>query len=197
MAADVHAATAFAIRECGLGKSWGNAPRSSASPLWQFAAGLRLALAGTSAILLAASPAHAASNKVRVTSLNDVAFGAIANLNTDISQSQGICLFADTNTNGYNVTATGTGPGGAFELSSGSNSLAYDVQWSSSSGQVSGAQLSPNLPLTAQSSTAAQQTCNSGPSTSASLIILLRSGALSSATAGTYSGTLTLVVGVE
>ena len=158
---------------------------------------MRLVLAGTSAILLAALPAHAASNKVRVTGLSDVAFGAIANLNSDTSQSESVCLFADTNTNGYNVTATGTGPGGAFELSSGSNSLAYEVQWSSSSGQVSGAQLSPNLPLTAQSSTAVQQTCNNGPSTSASLVIFLRSGALSSATAGTYSGTLTLVVGAE
>jgi hypothetical protein len=58
-------------------------------------------------------------------------------------------------------------------------------------------QLSPNVPLTGQTSTATQQTCNSGPATSASLIVVLRSTALSSATAGTYNGAVTLLVGPE
>jgi hypothetical protein len=152
---------------------------------------------GTSAIMLTASPAFAASNKVRVSNLNDVAFGSIANLSVDSSQSQSICLYSDTSTSGYNITATGAGPGGAFQLSSGPRALTYEVQWNSSSGQSSGIQLSPNVPLTGQTSTATQQTCNNGPPTSASLIILFRSGTLSSATAGTYSGILTLVVGAE
>jgi hypothetical protein len=95
------------------------------------------------------------------------------------------------------VTATGTGPGGAFQLSSGALALPFEVQWSSSSGQSSGVQLSPNVPLTGQTSTATQQTCNSGPATSASLIVVLRSTALSSATAGTYNGAVTLLVGPE
>jgi hypothetical protein len=46
-------------------------------------------------------------------------------------------------------------------------------------------------------STASHQTCSTGPASSASLIILLRSAALSSARAGSYNGTLTLVVGPE
>ena len=75
--------------------------------------------------------------------------------------------------------------------------MAYDVQWSGSPGQSSGAQLTPNVPLTGQVSTASQQTCNNGPVSSASLIVILRSAALSSATAGTYNGTLTLLVGAE
>jgi hypothetical protein len=152
---------------------------------------------GTSAILLAASPVLAASSKVRITKLSDVAFGSIANLGIDSSQSQSVCLYSDTSTSGYNITATGTGPGGAFQLASGPSALSYEVQWNSSGSQSSGNPLSPNVPLTGQTSTATQQTCNSGPPTSASLIILFRSGVLSSATAGTYSGTLTLVVGAE
>ena len=95
------------------------------------------------------------------------------------------------------VTATGTGPAGAFQLASGLGSLPFEVQWSSVSGQTSGATLSPNVPLTGQVSSATQQTCNSGPASSASLVLVLRSAALSSATAGTYNGTLTLVVGPE
>jgi hypothetical protein len=46
-------------------------------------------------------------------------------------------------------------------------------------------------------SQAKQQTCNSGPATSASLIVIIRSAALTSADAGFYSGDLTLVIGPE
>ena len=144
-----------------------------------------------------AAPAHAASNKVRITNLSDVSFGTIANLGVDSVVSQSVCLYADTATNGYNVTASGTGPGGAFSLASGSASLPYDVQWSSSAAQSSGTQMTANVPLTGQVSSASQQTCASGPATSASLIVVLRSAALLTAAAGTYSGTLTLVVGPE
>lgn len=147
--------------------------------------------------LLTPSAASAASNKVRITDLADVDFGNIANLGIDAARSQSVCLYADTNSGGYSITASGTGPGGAFVLSSGSQAMAYEVQWSSSSGQTSGAALTPGVALTGQVSGATQQTCNNGPPSSASLIILLRASALSSARAGTYSGTLTLLVGPE
>jgi hypothetical protein len=197
VAADQKAATALAIRTCRQEESPGGAWRSVAAALLQFAAGTRLVLAGASAVLLTATPAHAASNKVRLTALGDVAFGSISNLAVDASQSESVCLYSDTNTNGYNITATGTGPGGAFSLSTGSDELAFEVQWSASSGRSSGTQLLPNVPLTGQTSSATQQTCSNGPATTASLIILLRSTSLSSAAAGAYSGTLTLVVGAE
>ena len=132
-----------------------------------------------------------------MTDLSDVGFGTVANLGQDAVRNQSICLYADTPTNGYNVTGTGSGPGGSFQLSSGTASLPYEVQWNSSAGQSSGTQLNANVPLTGQSSAATQQTCNNGPATSASLVVVLRSTALSSATAGSYSGTLTLVVGAE
>ena len=141
--------------------------------------------------------ADAASNKVRISSLSDVTFGTLSDLSSDAAQSQSLCLYSDTATNGYNVTATGGGPGGSFQLTSGLSSLAYEVQWSNASGRNSGVQLSPNVPLTGQTSAASHQVCSNGPATSASLIVLLRSASLSSVTAGTYSGTLTLLVGAE
>ena len=147
-------------------------------------------------LVIAGGPANAVSNKVRITKLVDIAFGTIANLGADAVRSESVCLFADTNTRGYNVTATGTGTGGAFELS-GPRSMAFDVQWSSSSGQSSGTQLVPNVPLTGQASSATQQTCGAGPATSASLVVILRAAALSSAGAGAYSGTLTVLIGPE
>lgn len=146
---------------------------------------------------LVATPSFAASNKVRIGNVSDVSFGTIANLGVDAVAAQSICLYSDTATNGYNITASGTGPAGAFALTSGTASLPYDVQWSSSAAQSTGTQLTANVPLTGQVSSATQQSCTNGPASSASLIVVLRSAALSSAAAGTYSGTLTLLVGPE
>lgn len=148
-------------------------------------------------VMLLGEPLAAASNKVRISNLSDVAFGSVLNLGVDAVRSQNVCLFADTSTNNYNITASGTGPSGAFELSSGAAAMAFEVQWSSSVGQSSGATLTPNVPLTGQVSAATHQTCGNGPATSASLVVVLRSAALSSARAGGYAGSLTLVVGPE
>jgi len=192
VAANDHAATPTSLRRVrGPGCLW---DRLDAARL------ARAIVAGTIALACGlpslSSPALAA-DKVRITGLSDVAFGTIGNLGANAVRSQSLCLYSGSSTNAYNVTASGTGPGGAFELASGGLSLPFEVQWSSSAGQSSGAQLSPNAPLTGQVSGATQQACTSGPASSASLVVVLRSSALSSATAGTYSGTLTLLVAPE
>jgi len=149
------------------------------------------------AVALSWSAPAGAADKVRLSGLADLAFGTIGNLGLDAVRAEDVCMFSNSPTSGYHVTATGTGPGASFELSSGTDALAYDVAWNSTPGQSSGTILLPNVPLTGQTSSATQQTCNSGPATSASLIVILRSTALSSAIAGNYTGTLTLIVGPE
>ena len=156
-----------------------------------------LACSCLAVILTSAAPASAASNNVRITGLTDVAFGTLASLSSDASRSQSVCVYANTATAGYNVRASGSGPGGAFALTSGSNSLPFEVQWSSAAGQGAGTQLTANVALPGQTSSASQQTCNSGPASSASLIVILRSAALSGALAGSYNGSLTIVIGPE
>lgn len=148
-------------------------------------------------LLLCAAGAQAQSRNVRITKLTDVPFGSIANLNIDAVQSQSLCVYANTATNGYTVTAVGSGSGGGFALGSGSQELGYEVQWADAPGQSSGTQLTPNTPLSGLTSTARQQTCNAGPPTTASLVIVLRSADLSTARAGTYSGSLTVIIGPE
>ena len=168
--------------------------------LWPGARRTLSRLAGCAAglaMLFAAAPLQAQSNNVRLTKLSDVAFGSLVNLGVDASVAQNICVFAQTSGNRYRVTATGSAPGGAFALASGSDLLGYEVQWNASSGQSSGLQLSPSVAQTGLISSATQQTCNSGPATSASLILFLRSSALQSAKAGSYTGTLTLVIGAD
>lgn len=188
----IEAAATFALNASGRRAK----PRRRAAGRASIAGRIALSVCAC-AYPLMVSPAHSASNKVRISGLGNVAFGTLANISTDAVSSQSLCLFADTVASRYTVTAIGNGPGGAFALTSGLASLPFEVQWSSTPGQGSGVQLSPNMPLSGQTSSATQQSCNNGPATSASLIVLLRSSALASATAGAYSGTLTLVVAAQ
>lgn len=148
-------------------------------------------------LAFAALPLPAAAQKARITNISDVSFGLISNLQADSRQSQNICVFSQSIGGAYSILASGSGPGSSFALSSGAYSLAYEVEWSAQSGQTSGTPLAPNVVLTSQASAATQQSCNSGPATSASLTIILRSAELSQASEGSYSGSLTLLVAAE
>lgn len=142
-----------------------------------------------------------AANQVRISGLSDVAFGSISNFAADSVRAQSLCLHAKSPPgNNYNITASGSGTGGAFLLSSGSAVLPFEVQWSDTPGQTTGTQLIPNQPLTGQHSTSGSGSaddCSKGPATTATLIVILRSAAIASATSGTYSGSLTLLVAPE
>jgi hypothetical protein len=148
-------------------------------------------------IAAGAFPATAMAQKVRISDLSDVDFGSLTNLQADARRSQNICLYSQSSGNRYSITASGSGAGSSFTLSNGGFTLPYEVQWSDQSGQTSGTSLSPNVASTGRTSSATHQACNSGPASSASLIILLRASALSQARAGNYSGSLTLLVAAE
>jgi hypothetical protein len=150
--------------------------------------------AGLALFSVSAEPASA---KVRITGLNDVSFGSISNLAVDAVQSQSVCAYSSGSGNTYSVRADGSGAGGAFTLTSGSTSLAYSVRWNNQPGQTNGTALTAGAPLGSQTTNAQNQTCSSGPSTTASLIVTLPATSLSSATAGTYSGTLTIILAEE
>ena len=149
------------------------------------------------ALALAFIPSPAAADKVRITNISDVNFGMITNLQADARQSQNICVFSNSTAGAYSILASGSGTGSAFTLSNGSNSLAYEVQWADQSGQTSGTSLAPNVTATGRTSSASHQSCNTGPPTSASLVIILRASQLGQARAGNYSGSLTLLVAAE
>jgi hypothetical protein len=148
------------------------------------------------AVTVPASPARAASDKARLTGLSDVAFGLIAG-STDQSASQSVCAFSSSNTNGYSVTAIGSGGGGALELLAGATRLRYDVLWSDTGNQTSGVALAAGTTRSGFTSNANQQTCNSGPNSSASLTVIIRSATLMSARAGTYAGMLQITIAPE
>jgi hypothetical protein len=148
-------------------------------------------------LALALQPLPAAAQKVRITNISDVGFGLITNLQADSRQSQNICLYSASGGGAYSISATGSGAGSSFALASGSDSLPYEVEWSAQSGRTNGTPLAPGAALTGQASAATHQFCNTGPAATASLTVILRASELSRARAGTYSGSLTLLVAAE
>ncbi len=152
------------------------------------------ALCGALAALAALVSPCAAAQSVRVSGLSDVAFGTLTNLVNDQTSSQTICVYSSAVNGGYRVTATGSGPGGAFTLQSGSAQLPYELQWADAANQTSGQPLSPGVPLTGQSGSTWFSNCLFGLFLSASLITVLRASETSRARAGSYSGSVSLMI---
>jgi hypothetical protein len=142
--------------------------------------------------LLANAHAHAApADKVNVSDLQDTVVGQLGFL-SDLRLTQDICVYSSTGQ--YSVIATSLNGTSAFNLSSGSAQIAYEVQWAASPGQTSGVGLSPNVASPPFTSAATNQKCNSGPVSSATLIVVIRSSVSENARAGTYSDTLSILL---
>ena len=142
-------------------------------------------------------PAPAQEKFANVGNLVDYSFGQITNLSADQSIARDVCVYSAKTTPGYNVRASGSGAGGAFTLSATGSTLGYEVQWAPQPGRANGTILYPNAVLSGLVTGATQQNCNNGPTASASLVVMLRATSLQAALSGSYSGTLTIIVGAE
>jgi hypothetical protein len=136
--------------------------------------------------------------RVRISGLSDINFSN-ADPSANASNAQNVCVWSNTSTKGYTITATGSGAANAFTLTSGALApVPYTVEWAGSSGQTSGTSLTAGSTLTGQTSSATNQDCSAGPASSASLVVSIGSSNLQAMTAGvTYNGTLTLLVAPE
>lgn len=135
------------------------------------------------------------AQRVRIGGLSDVSLAAVSPDET-ATAAQSVCVWSNTATRGYSVTASGSGGGGAFVLASGAQSTRYDVAWNGSAGQGSGTRLAPGSPLAGQTSSAITPDCAAGPS--ASLTVSVEASELRAAQAeATYLGTLNLLVSPE
>lgn len=133
-------------------------------------------------------------NRARITGLSDVAF-INKNPATAARNAQNVCVWSNTATKRYTVTATGSGPAGAFALFNGALRANYTVRWNAASGRTTGTLLATGTASPSRITTATHQTCAIGPATTSSLIIGISTANLSAMQAATiYSGTLTLVI---
>jgi hypothetical protein len=132
--------------------------------------------------------------RARLSGLTDVSF-----LNQDpavaASTPQNVCVWSNTATKAYTITATGSGAANAFTLANGALTTPYSVQWNATSGQTSGTALTAGTASGSLTSVATQQSCASGPTSSASLIVGIATTDLQTMQASTtYTGTLTLLI---
>lgn len=149
-----------------------------------------LGATSTGSIVISAS----VPSRARITGLRDVAF-TNQDPATAASDAQDVCVWSNTATKAYTITATGSGTSSAFTLSNGSATVPYSVEWASTSGQTSGTALSAGTATSSLTSSAANQTCSSAPAASASLVVKMSTVDLDTMSAGSsYTGTLTLLV---
>ena len=136
-------------------------------------------------------------NRVRISGLTDVAFTNV-DPSVNASNAQNVCVWSNTSTKGYRVTASGSGAANAFTLANAALTVPYTVEWAATTGQTSGTALATGAPFTGLTSLATNSNCASGPSSSASLIVRIASTDLQTMNAATsYTGTLTLLVAPE
>jgi hypothetical protein len=139
----------------------------------------------------------AAAQQIQLTRLTDFAFGTVG-VDADISSSKDVCVSSSGVLGRYNIVATGSGTNRAFTLAGAGAPMAYEVQWSGTAGRATGTALTSGIATTGLATTGLGLNlgCVLG-NDSASLIIVLRSSELSKATAGPYTGTLTLLIAAE
>lgn len=157
---------------------------------------LNLAMAVLILPTVLAAPAQAQT--ARIGGLEDVNFGTVVAV-TDQSNSQNVsvCSMDGLFTRlSYSVMASGTGIGGAFQLTSGANVLPYEVRWADAPNQTSGTALQPGVPIAGLGNAASLLACLFEPDT-ASLTVRLRAADLAAATAGNYSGSLHITITPE
>ena len=153
-----------------------------------------LLLIPLAASLLSASPSFAQSEKVRLSGLGDVSFGSLG-YGGDVISAQSLCAFSSMRSAGYTIVPIGDGANGELILRSGLNLLDFDVLWSPLASQTNGDQLIAMQMSQAYTTDAQHHRCMNGPSSTASLIVRIRSQDISAARAGVYSGSLTLILG--
>ena len=126
--------------------------------------------------------------EVRVSQLRDIAFdaqpGAVS------TGSSPVCIYR-SGTGAYQVTAIGSGAGGAFELGNGQAQVPYEVRFSDGTSNRS---LRSGEPLTGRSGADPASPDCIGTGQNARVDVRLEPAATDPLDGGDYVGTLTLVV---
>jgi hypothetical protein len=147
---------------------------------------------------LLVTPARAGGLAVEITNLSDLNLGSWGIGDPAITSYIDVCIAATATVpvSGYAVTVTG-GSGG-FVLTSGSNHIPYTLSWEDSGvgnlGTNNGTALSNGVLLDNQVNAYILPAPFCGTGNNARLHISITQAAMTAALAGTYNGTITLLV---
>ena len=133
--------------------------------------------------------------RISITRIADLNLGAWSG-SGDKADEDDVCIYTNNGTGNYQVTASGSGSGGSFELSDGlGNSITYSASWSNSIGSAGSVGLTSGTPLTNQSGACTtSSTCTGCGVNNANFSINIPANTLNSAVPGYYTGSISLVV---
>ena len=137
--------------------------------------------------LLLFIPRSAESQSVRISGMSDLSLGTWMG-SGDLTNQATLCIYTLGNAN-YSIRATGNGAGSAFTLSSGGSTVAYEVYFKDSGSFV---QLTSGTRGNFTDANTTTDGC--GGVNNATIKVVATAAALSAATAGSYSGTVTLLL---
>jgi hypothetical protein len=128
---------------------------------------------------------------LQLSGLQDIALGMWDGLN-DMAGADSMCIYINS-AGLYSVTATGSGPGGAFAVSNAGQNLAMTVTWNDGTGAVA---LAPGVTLANRAnSNSASPSCSSHAADNGTLGVLVTAATLNaSPITGNFAGTITLTV---
>lgn len=129
-------------------------------------------------------------NLIQISNLNDINLGTWSG-SGDMTGNDENCVWSTTR--GYNLTATGSGAANAFTITDGSNTIAYSVAWDDV--DTNDQAVTSGDALAGQATDALTTNCLGGDT--ANVTVTVAEADAAAAPAGSYSGTLTLVVAPE
>jgi hypothetical protein len=106
--------------------------------------------------------------------------------------NRNLCLYRSAAPLQFSVTATGTGAGGAFTLSSGGNTIPYLVFFNNNTGTTGEQSLTSGIPRSFTLNNNSTQNCTAGNNGNYHVRIL--GSAIQAVPAGTYTGTLQIMM---
>lgn len=172
------------------------------SPILKFAAAALLTVASASTAMAASdgNPGTTSTGTsvisvtlpqlIRIRQVSDHAFGSYAGTG-DLNSNDTLNISMNYASGGYSVTGTGSGAASAFTITNGSQTIAYNVYFNDVTGNTGEAPLVSGTPLGSQTGGAVTL----GATTlNANVHVEILEANLQNVNAGSYSGTLTLVV---
>lgn len=133
----------------------------------------------------------------RIGGISDLTFGSYSG-NGGLALDDDVCVWTNATGGSYRITAKGSGASFAFtvaKVGDTSKTIVYAVNWNNTAGT------SGNQPLTANTTSSnisgantVSTDCTSGPSNTANFQVTFTQGNLLAASAGTYTGVLSLVI---
>lgn len=129
---------------------------------------------------------------VKITGLANITFGTWSG-SGDLNDDEDVCVYTNLAAGTYYITASGSGAADAFTLASGGDTLAYRVYFNDEDGTTGEAELTATTKSAQQTGAhVTSQTCVGGDT--GNYHVQIEASELSTVPAGSYSGTLSLLV---